>query len=265
VAGFSAGFDDVAVALRTGREQLIALTENLAPDDWQRPSRCEVWTVHDVVRHVRDICRLHVTELRGEAHATFDEPFDNRTTPARWLERTSGESPRQTVDDLRALAAEEAHELAARVQDKGRQVIPGPYGPVHWTVLVAHIAWDGWLHERDVTEPLGRPRPSTPAEEAVVSTYGLLIASLPALQAKYSFGVTVALSGGDGRTYIADVAPARVTLRDGNEGGPADLRGDVEGVVDALSGRGADVESVLAGDAQRREPLTWLRPRLRPC
>jgi acyl-coenzyme A thioesterase PaaI-like protein len=38
-----------------------------------------------------------------------------------------------------------------------------------------------------------------------------------------------------------------------------DLRGDLLAVVDALSGRGAPVEDVLAGDPVVREPLTWLR------
>lgn len=98
--GFTAGFHLVPVAFRSLRERVVALVDTFDADDWGRQSGCELWTVHDVVRHVRDACAIHVQSLRREGNALLDEPFDNRRTPLRWLERTARELPAKTVDDL---------------------------------------------------------------------------------------------------------------------------------------------------------------------
>lgn len=138
-----------------------------------------------------------------------------------------------------------------------------PYGPVHGSVLTAHFFWDAWLHERDVTEPFGRSNTSSSHEGSVVSLYALLIASVPAQVSGRGLAATVALAGGDGRTYSAAVAPGQVAVREGMA--PADaLQGDLAAVVHLLAGRGPALAAVLHGDAALREPLTWLRPFLSP-
>ena len=40
-------------------------TGRAAGDAWSAPSRCDRWTVHDVVRHVRDVSRIHASRLGG--------------------------------------------------------------------------------------------------------------------------------------------------------------------------------------------------------
>lgn len=130
----------------------------------------------------------------------------------------------------------------------------GPYGPVHWTVLVAHVLWDGWLHVRDVGA-----RSSTPVEDSVVALYALLIASVPARIAGFPLDVSVDLTGSDRRHLVGVVAPGHVTLRVGRSTGTEDLRGELGPVADALSGRGPDLDQVLHGDSAVRLPLTWLR------
>lgn len=144
--------------------------------------------------------------------------------------------PAKTVDDLRRLAADEEAALCHRVDEGGDEEVMAPYGPVHWSVLTAHFFWDAWLHERDVTEPFGRSNTSSSHEESVVSLYALLIASVPAQVSGRGLAATVGLTGGDGRTYSAAVAPGQVAVREGMA--PADaLQGDLAAVVDLLAGR----------------------------
>ncbi|MGI9023489.1 MAG: hypothetical protein ACR2HV_09730 [Acidimicrobiales bacterium] len=49
-------------------------------------------------------------------------------------------------------------------------MVNGPYGPVHWTILSAHVFWDARLHARDVTEVLGGGGHSAPVEDELVCT-----------------------------------------------------------------------------------------------
>lgn len=260
--GFTTGFGEVPVALGAMRSRLLEVTSTLDAADWDRPSRCERWTVHDVIRHVRDACRLHTRRLQGLAEAGLFKGFDARTTPARWLERTAGEHPAETVEDLRRLADDEATALSARLAGPGAEVVTGPYGKVHWTILTTHVLWDAWLHVGDVAGPLGLDTPSTPVEDEVVGLYALLIASVPAMLMGRPCDATVGLATEDGQRLSATVRPGRVSLQRGAPLAGEDLRGDLKAVVDSLSGRGPELEAVLHGDPAAREPLTWLRPML---
>ena len=197
------------------RQRLLDVTDRLTLDDWGRRSRCELWSIHDVIPHVRDACRLHVDGLRREGVSPLTRTFDARRTPQEWLEPTAGERPEETVAELRLLCGREAKALDFRLRRYTDEVVMAPYAPVHWTILTAHVFWDAWLQVRDVTEALDGGFPSTPVEDGVVALYALLIASLPAMRTNHHFGVTVLLTGVDGREHVASVAPGHVTLRSG--------------------------------------------------
>ncbi|HEX2273407.1 MAG TPA: maleylpyruvate isomerase N-terminal domain-containing protein [Acidimicrobiales bacterium] len=108
-AGFGAGLGDLPLALRSLRRRQPELYRRLDADDWERKSRCHLWTVHDVVRHVRDGCRIHVDGLRhGRTRLDREGPFDPRETPLRWLEETALQTPTETVAEPAHLYAEEA-------------------------------------------------------------------------------------------------------------------------------------------------------------
>lgn len=262
--GFTAGRDQLPFVLRAVRERLIQVGGELDEREWRASSRCELWTVHDVFRHIRDGCQVHLDTLRDGMSSSLDEPFDSRETPLRWLAASDGESPETTLAELEALAAAEAEVLGDRLTARyTSEVVPGPYGPVHWTVLTSHVLWDTWLHEGDVTEPLGRARRSPPAEEAMIALYSLLIASMPAALQGRPLAATVSLAAEE-RRYVASVAPGRVALRLAEGKSNADLLGDLVPVVNALAGRGEPLDRTLAGDPAVREPFTWLAAMLRP-
>ena len=258
--GLTAGLDQLPAALRALRVRTLGLVEGLDDDAWRAPSRCERWTVHDVVRHVRDVSHRLVARLQNDNAAEVPPDFDNRVTPQHWLEATAGEDPATTVADLRSLLEAEGPALAGRLAAGTQDQVTGPYGLVHWTVLVAHVLWDGWIHLRDIGD-----HSSTPVEDGMVALYALLIASVPAQFAGFPLDASVDLTGSDGRHLQATVAPGHVTVRDGVPIGADDLKGDLGPVVDALTGRDPALELVLEGDDAVRTPFTWLRLVMAPA
>src|SRR3954463_7990780 len=86
--GFVSGFDRVVTALASLRQRTLARWVQLPDEAWSYPSRCQAWSVHDVVRHVRDVGEIHVARLRGlPTPFPSTEPFDGHDVPNRWLER----------------------------------------------------------------------------------------------------------------------------------------------------------------------------------
>lgn len=82
-----------------------ALTDDLARLDagqWDAPSLCEGWTVHDVAAHLVDTARTtRIGFVAGLVRARFD--FDRQN--ARGVERERGASPQETLERLRRVAS----------------------------------------------------------------------------------------------------------------------------------------------------------------
>ncbi|MBT1105482.1 maleylpyruvate isomerase family mycothiol-dependent enzyme [Streptomyces anulatus] len=82
-----------------------ALADDLARLDagqWDAPSLCEGWTVHDVAAHLVDTARTtRIGFVAGLVRARFD--FDRQN--ARGVERERGASPQETLERLRRVAS----------------------------------------------------------------------------------------------------------------------------------------------------------------
>jgi hypothetical protein len=262
--GITAGLAQLPVAMRALRGRLLDLADGLDDAAWSGPSRCHLWTPHQVLRHVRDACRLHVDGLRRTPYGPFDKPFDNRATPQEWLARSEGQTTGQTLDELRSFSAQEAAAFDARLEAPGNEIVGGPYGPIPWSILSAHVHWDAWLHERDVARMTGGGRPSAPVEEAFAAAYSLFICSMAAiLMGIEPFTITVGLSEED-RHYVASVLPGHVELHSAATTEGTDLQGSLGVVVDSLAGRGPAPAEVLHGDPANVEPFCGVRARLAP-
>ncbi|MCK0112159.1 maleylpyruvate isomerase family mycothiol-dependent enzyme [Ornithinimicrobium sp. F0845] len=93
--------DDIWPIVHTERAALIADLEGLDDAQWEQPSLCEGWTVHDVAAHLVDTAlATRLGFLLGLARARFD--FDRQN--ARGVERHRGASPRHTLERLRDVA-----------------------------------------------------------------------------------------------------------------------------------------------------------------
>ena len=151
--------DDVVSALADQQAELSGVLENLDDADWQRPSRCEGWTVADVVLHLAQTNEMAIASVDGRypeylaqvgrqleavaasvddgaAHmvaAERDRPLPQ--LKSRW---------RSSVDDF--LARLDAADFHRRVQWVA--------GELSTRTLVTTRLAETWIHTGDVTDAL---------------------------------------------------------------------------------------------------------------
>ncbi len=121
---------DVWPIVHAERAALIDDLQSLDAAQWEEPSLCAGWTVHDVAAHLVDTART--TRLRfvaGLAWARFDFHRQN----ARGVQRHRGASPQETLERLRSVASR-------------RSTPPAPLD----SRLVEEV-----VHGEDIRRPLG--------------------------------------------------------------------------------------------------------------
>jgi uncharacterized protein (TIGR03083 family) len=236
------------------REQFTTILRGFSPADWTAPTRCARWSAHDLVRHLcDDAAKLIAT---GPDDSTFDMAagFDPRITPGDWLTASAGESPGATLDRYTAVTDELLAVLRALLaQDRGFDV-GLPYGPMDWTVLMLHIFWDSWIHERDVLLPHGRLHPAGGDAIAYATAYGIFMAAAVATMVGETVQETLALSGDGGGTFtLYNQAGVTVAFSRENATGPL-----AAGLADALAGRSQTTAALDDLPARSRSALSQL-------
>ncbi|MBP2320368.1 uncharacterized protein (TIGR03083 family) [Kibdelosporangium banguiense] len=93
---------DVWPMVHVERAALIDDLSRLDDEQWETPSLCDGWTVHDVVAHmVNTALTTRLSFVAGLILARFD--FDRQN--ARGVERTRGASPQETLERFRQVAS----------------------------------------------------------------------------------------------------------------------------------------------------------------
>jgi len=134
---------DVWSMVHAERAALIDDLKDLDNQQWEEPSLCAGWTVHDVAAHLVDTARTtRLGFVAGLARARFD--FDRQN--ARGVEHERGASPHETLERLVQVASR-------------RSTPPAPLD----TRLVEAV-----VHGEDIRRPLGLTR-SYPREAVVRS------------------------------------------------------------------------------------------------
>ncbi len=127
---------------RAEREDLLALVEELAPEQWRVPSLCRCWTVQDVVAHVLSYDELGPRQLASRfARGRFLVDRTNAVALSEYGTRP----PAELVELLRT-----------HLTPTG--LTAGMGGAIALT--------DGLIHQQDIRRPLGMPR-SIPADRLV--------------------------------------------------------------------------------------------------
>jgi uncharacterized protein (TIGR03083 family) len=124
---------DVWTMVHAERHALIDDLEHLDDGQWELPSLCDGWTVHDVVAHVIDSAETtHLGFVIDMARAGFD--FDSQN--AHGVKRVRGASPHETLQRLRQAAA----------------LTSTPPAPIDTRLVEAVV------HGEDIRRPLGLVR-----------------------------------------------------------------------------------------------------------
>jgi uncharacterized protein (TIGR03083 family) len=157
---------DPAGPLIRQRRRLAGILATLDAEQWAEPSRCELWSVRDVVAHLMGINQLWSMSIAGRAGRPtrpFDG-FDPVTTPRLRL----GDVRNWSASAVRAGFVETTESLADMVgdMDPDEWSLMGetPLGHVSLHLVAVHALWDSWIHERDVLLPLGVARRAGPAD-----------------------------------------------------------------------------------------------------
>lgn len=142
----SPGLAELRTALESCYASLEALCADLSDADWQAQSLCPDWTVRGVVDHVGSI----------EAVMAGWLPDDDRTPPPfeRAADFLGDDGP--YVEKLRAVLDRRRRDLAALSPTDLDRPSWMPVGPGTYGRFLAIRVFDIWVHERDITTPLGR-------------------------------------------------------------------------------------------------------------
>jgi len=198
------------------RQRFVSILQGFGPREWAAPTRCADWSAHDVVRHLCDATAFATAAGADDRTLDMTAGFDPRTSPRRFLAASAGESPAATLGRLVATTSELLACARGRLAGGSRFDVYLPYGPMDWTVLILHLFWDSWIHERDVLLARGAEHPTSDDATGYAAAYGLFISAVVASLFGDPVRDTLMLGGDSGGTFDLDSRGA-VTLTVGRE------------------------------------------------
>lgn len=246
--------DDQRAPVTRQRRRMEAMLADLSDGDWRSASRCDGWTVQDVVAHLVGVNAFWTSSVSAGLAGTPTRilaAFDPAKTPPLMVDSMRAQAPAETFEQY--VVSNDAFLAAIAELDEHEWSLLGesPAGHVPMRLLAHHALWDSWVHERDVALPLG----STPGVERdeVLSCLRYAAALSPALAiaSGSTFAGVFAVDAGDPDVCLTLEVGESVAVREGP--GPGDapcLRGEAVALVEALS---------IRGPLPRSTPPEWRR------
>ena len=239
------------LAMLAGQRRRFASTvATLGAEELATPSRCEGWTVADLLRHLVWVdATMHRLWSGDESPAAG---FDPRTTPDEAV-RADRAVPDEEVR-RRYLSSTETMVVELESADGQRLGLPSlsPAGRVPWWMSAMHMGWDSIVHERDALAPLGRAVEVVPGETTPSLAYSLVLASLfdRGDHLYVQMGpIRLRRGGGPVTAWAVAGGPDEDTASHPRfDDQSAVLTGDPVATVDALCGR-VSLTQTLNGDA----------------
>ncbi len=231
--------DDQLAPVVRQRRRFEAMLASIDEGEWSSQSRCEGWTVQDVVAHLIGVNDFWAASVRA---GLAGEPtqmlrgFDPAATPPLLVEPMRALAPREVFD--RFVASNDAFlDAIGELDDRGWAMLAEcPVGHVPIRLLAHHALWDCWVHERDVALPLERTAPAVPDEVGSSLRYVAALGPAFAISAGRKIAELVAVDVSDPTlSLVLDVGES-VAVREGAAppGAPC-LRGDGVMLLEALS------------------------------
>ena len=180
--------DEIRTALQDCYTNIEALCADLSDAEWQTQSLCPDWNVRDVVNHVTSIEAVMAGWLPEDD--TTPPPFERA---AEFLGETGGGNA-AFVEKVRAVYDRRRRDLAALTDADLARPSWMPVGPGTYGRFLEIRVFDFWVHERDITTPLGRMTDDTgiAAEIALAEVEGSI---------GYIAGKKVGVPDGKGITF----------------------------------------------------------------
>ena len=224
------------------RRRMVELLGSLDDGQWRAPSRCEGWTVQDVISHLigtNQFWTMSIGAGLAGKPTRFLTSFDPVATPAQMVEPMRALAP----GDVLAQFATSVEAMAASVgsvrPDQLSTVAEAPPGHVTLTALLLHALWDAWIHERDILLPLGLTQERHDDELVGCLTYAAALGpTFQAMSGSTREGTLVVGATDPDVVVVVDAgATARVRIGDPPSSPTARLDGSAAALIEALSFR----------------------------
>ena len=153
--------DQLAPVVRQ-RRRMETMLAALGADDWKAPSRCEGWTVQDVISHivgVNNFWELSVRQGLAGTPTRYLVGFDPVATPAQMVGAMRTLTAAEVLDQFVASNDGFLGVLSGLDDDGWMTLAETPPGHLPIRLLASHAVWDTWVHERDIALPLGLTPP----------------------------------------------------------------------------------------------------------
>jgi len=233
--------DDPAVPVLRQRRRLADLLAGLDDGQWATASRCEGWTVQDVVAHLittNQFWTLSINAGLAGAPTRVLVRFDPVATPAQLVATVRSRTPAETLDLFCSSNDELAAVLVALDTEAWSRPAEAPPGHLSIDLVALHALWDGWIHERDIALPLGLTTDEEADEIAASLAYvAALGPAFTASQGSTRAGVLEVRAVDPDVRVVVELGPS-VLLHDGPAPpGAVTLSGDAVHLLEALSMR----------------------------
>jgi uncharacterized protein (TIGR03083 family) len=222
------------------RRRFGAALATFSAEQWAHPSRCEGWSVRDVIIHLDSTNGFWAysiaSGLRNEP-TQFLAAFDPVSSPAQLVAATRDVSTSELFDRFTA-STDALVALWASLDDDGWSALAeAPPGHVSVSAVTHHALWDSWVHERDVLLPVGFVPEVEPDEVAACLRYVAALGPALARTRGVNRTGTMAIEATHPDVaFMVDVGD-RITLRAGSHAAELVLSGDAVDLLEALSVR----------------------------
>jgi uncharacterized protein (TIGR03083 family) len=231
--------DDQLAPLVRQRERLEAMLVKLSDDEWSAPSRCDEWTVQDVVAHIVGVNVFWHASVRAGLGGTPTRVlagFDPATTPAVMVAAMRELTPAEILEQF-VTSNDDFLGVLNQLDDAGWATLAeSPAGHVPIRLVAHHALWDCWIHERDIALPLGLTPPAETDEVGSCLRYAAAVSPALAIGAGHLLAGRFAVEATDpSLCCVLDVGESVAVRDDVAPPGVPCLRGDAVSLVEALT------------------------------
>ncbi len=128
-----------------------ALIESLSAEDWSTRSLCPDWDARGVIVHLVGIENMLLGWQPESAETPL--PFDK---VGAFAAEAAGWSTDRLITETAAVFGDRRDDLAAMTDEQFAAPSMTPIGPATYHRFMDIRVFDFWVHERDITTPLGR-------------------------------------------------------------------------------------------------------------
>ncbi len=226
-----------ASAWTAQRARLRTWLDSLPADQWGGPTRCGLWDVSKLVRHLASGSQflgytLH--KARGGVATTSLKDFDPHGMVQERAARLGEMTPEEVRDALASMDASVATEVVAVEKVGWSLMAEAPLGHLPAHLSINHFLFDSWVHEYDLLVPRGEHPVIERSEVEVVVTYLMALATvaigsetpIDLRLAEPDLQIGVEVMDGEARVTVGSV-PSKASV----------IEGQAVAVVDRTTGR----------------------------